>query len=791
MKSAGKSLTPQPAAKESLTASLPIAGATAARHPSAAVPQPRANRTFAKVLCLARAPRADASLRVSSPHDPEEREAERVADEVMRMPLTAPAARVEGHARRPTVHRQETPDESEAGVASESFQGLCVRTFLPPGQVRFEGFTDDQLSDFAVIPENGRRTRTPENGVWYDSDGFWMKGRACTEWFKVPSHCDATIRPGPGGFSPEYCCNWAASFVKGRPRWTTDDHGSINVFCINDLPGPPQEGEPSMFASLMRTPIVASVGFVQRKCAACEEEEVQRQETGPGPETTPALVNQVLQSAGQPLDTATRAFFEPRFATDFSNVRIHTNASAAESAQAVQARAYTHGQSIVFNAGEFSPGTSAGKHLLAHELTHVVQQSTDRSQAYDVRRNCDPSVASCVPEPPVSGPESPAEASTTANLEDSRQQYQTALDQLLEQGPECDPASSAYKQYCRACETLTSEGETPLDEPEGVLIPGDQFLVVDDGGRVQFLDADEPVALGDDVFPMLEELADASQGDEWPSFTTGGPLNQILLWSDGRTLLTPPVSADFATLVVQGTPGDYESGGIVPQLGTPWKSVRDAGVHSLLTSGLYQLGSHPISRFNGVNMPAGSRIKFADPLRSLKGITETRLITIFEPGTKRFYAWDGHKPMGKVVHDFYHIHQKGNMGSLFGQPGGTKKHLPMRPNQLAQARGLRFIKYGGRVMVIAGVLTDGYFLYESAMQSIERGTPKPVVAQAVRTIGGWAGGWAGAKIGCAAGAAAGVETGPGLVLTCIAGGIIVGFAGYYGADWVADMISED
>jgi hypothetical protein len=86
-------------------------------------------------------------------------------------------------------------------------------------------------------------------------------------------------------------------------------------------------------------------------------------------------VHEVLQSPGQPLDSTTRAFFEPRFGHDFSHVRIHTNAKARDSAQELNALAYTVGQDVVFGGGHFTPETIQGRRLLAHELTHVVQQS--------------------------------------------------------------------------------------------------------------------------------------------------------------------------------------------------------------------------------------------------------------------------------------------------------------------------------------------------------------------------------------------------------------------------------
>ncbi len=81
--------------------------------------------------------------------------------------------------------------------------------------------------------------------------------------------------------------------------------------------------------------------------------------------------------AGQPLDQETRAVFEPRFGYDFSRVRVHTSVTASATARALNARAYTMGPNIVFGAGQFGPRSQSGGHLLAHELTHVIQQSSE------------------------------------------------------------------------------------------------------------------------------------------------------------------------------------------------------------------------------------------------------------------------------------------------------------------------------------------------------------------------------------------------------------------------------
>ena len=87
-------------------------------------------------------------------------------------------------------------------------------------------------------------------------------------------------------------------------------------------------------------------------------------------------VHQVLASHGQPLDSGTRAYMEPRFGHDFSKVRIHADSKAAESAQSINALAYTVGEDIVFGKGQYASGTSKGQSLLAHELAHSVQQES-------------------------------------------------------------------------------------------------------------------------------------------------------------------------------------------------------------------------------------------------------------------------------------------------------------------------------------------------------------------------------------------------------------------------------
>ncbi len=90
----------------------------------------------------------------------------------------------------------------------------------------------------------------------------------------------------------------------------------------------------------------------------------------------PANVDRVLASSGRPFEPALRQDMEQRFGHDFSQVRVHTGGAAEQSARDVSANAYTVGHNIVFGANQFAPGSQEGKRLIAHELTHVVQQSS-------------------------------------------------------------------------------------------------------------------------------------------------------------------------------------------------------------------------------------------------------------------------------------------------------------------------------------------------------------------------------------------------------------------------------
>jgi hypothetical protein len=144
---------------------------------------------------------------------------------------------------------------------------------------------------------------------------------------------------------------------------------------------------------------------IQRLCSTCQEE-MQRQpieeeeelfQPQRGSSKTPAVapgihqrISQLRLQGGDPLPGTTRSFVEPRFKRDFSHIRIHTGPEAADLSRSVQARAFTVGNDVFFNRGAFQPATREGVRLLAHELTHTIQQGggkdIDRSRAMHLQR---------------------------------------------------------------------------------------------------------------------------------------------------------------------------------------------------------------------------------------------------------------------------------------------------------------------------------------------------------------------------------------------------------------------
>ena len=146
-------------------------------------------------------------------------------------------------------------------------------------------------------------------------------------------------------------------------------------------------GNRGLAGVLRQTLAQQAIPELRRKCAVGNESEQECSECGnrlarereaasesAGSEA-PAIVGDVLKTPGQPLAESARRALEPRFGYDFSRIRVHDGPEAAESASAVKAAAYTVGNHIVFGPGRYAPGTNEGDRLLAHELTHTIQQT--------------------------------------------------------------------------------------------------------------------------------------------------------------------------------------------------------------------------------------------------------------------------------------------------------------------------------------------------------------------------------------------------------------------------------
>ncbi len=225
-------------------------------------------------------------------------------------------------------------------------------------------------------------------------------------------------------------------------------------------------------AALSKTTTAASTPSrgttLQRKCACgqhtiagdeCEECRqkregmMQRAAVSSAPvNTVPPLVLDVLNSSGQLLDAGTREFMEPRFGHDFSQVRVHTDTKAVESAQAVNALAYTVGRDVVFGTGQYTPGTSEGSKLLAHELTHVVQQNFGKSGLPTTLEITNP------------GDAAENEAQATANVVMQGQVYTPKLNETTEIARQAPDAGVSTSPPDAAIPSATAKCDLPTPE---------------------------------------------------------------------------------------------------------------------------------------------------------------------------------------------------------------------------------------------------------------------------------------------------------------------------------------
>lgn len=225
---------------------------------------------------------------------------------------------------------------------------------------------------------------------------------------------------------------------------------------------------------------------ISRKCAACEaqEERLRKKPTGVSKTAlseAPASVYEALRAPGQPLDQATRAFFEPRFGRDFSAVRIHADDHAKSAANTIQAHAYTLGRDIAFANGQYAPGTPHGRRLLAHELTHVVQQTgpspapLPQTSATEVIRRADAPDPAPAPEPARTADQPLSPGSTTEAEADKPEEGQKDVTVVYDR---VDKIVISCGQNLAAFETRRATYIYKLPQCDRTFPPGDYIADV-------------------------------------------------------------------------------------------------------------------------------------------------------------------------------------------------------------------------------------------------------------------------------------------------------------------------
>lgn len=211
----------------------------------------------------------------------------------------------------------------------------------------------------------------------------------------------AKLKIGQPGDKYEQQADRVAERVMRMPAWevsgTLDGQRKIQRKCAACASGQglcpkcSQEEE-----GIQRKPLAATITpLLQRQSVEVEKEEEEeflqtKEVPGRTAEVTPALEARLsaIRGGGEPLAPSVRSFMEPRFGHDLSDVRIHRGGAAVEAARSINARVFTLGRDVVFGKGQFAPETFDGKKLLAHELTHVVQQrGADRSAGPVIQRS--------------------------------------------------------------------------------------------------------------------------------------------------------------------------------------------------------------------------------------------------------------------------------------------------------------------------------------------------------------------------------------------------------------------
>jgi uncharacterized protein DUF4157 len=257
---------------------------------------------------------------------------------------------------------------------------------------------------------------------------------------------------------------------------------------------------------------------LQRKCAACEKEEkVQKKAAGPARSAAaPSVESGISRSkgSGSSLPSSTRNQMESSFGADFSDVKIHQDSGAKQMNKDLNAQAFTHGKDIYFDSGKYNPGNSAGKHLLAHELTHVVQQT---GKGNNKKANPSPS-STAQPSTPVQ--RSTAGANEPLIQEASVEEMQPATEPGVQTKPTFDGAAGRVKpRIQRADKPKRADPTEELDKGKPVQSHGEittgRTLVIRNFDLKNYPDTPSPDLPKESVKPRKERKT--KQASVWKS----------------------------------------------------------------------------------------------------------------------------------------------------------------------------------------------------------------------------------------------------------------------------------
>ncbi|NEU10432.1 DUF4157 domain-containing protein [Flavihumibacter sp. R14] len=319
-----------------------------------------------------------AKLTLGAPDDLYEKEADAVADKVMRMPDQNFIQRNYKSGQEEKIQREENEENEPADKSKLKLQ-LTQPDFLSLRTPFFE--------------RNAMHLWDPDSalGVWRYNFGFFKRFGLDDNWSGKAANLTAPL--------------FINSQLKiQNPTWwevtdqqlnTTSIVGSLPIFSFDSdfrswKPLPFLQKKTLGYTADDVNQDSPKVNFIQRKCTHCEEEEkINRKPLSASitsfiqtktERNTPAVSDSLSQSiqsskgGGSFLDGGTQTFMSDRFGTDFGNVKVHTDGEAIQMNRELNAKAFTVGHDVYFNEGQYQPGSADGKRLLAHELTHTVQQ---------------------------------------------------------------------------------------------------------------------------------------------------------------------------------------------------------------------------------------------------------------------------------------------------------------------------------------------------------------------------------------------------------------------------------